>query len=63
MRVLNVPWGASDPNDQCELCGGSRIQWFTPALWKHGHGIFLCLACAKINVRFRLSRARAKKSS
>jgi hypothetical protein len=43
--------------DHCEQCGSNSIQWFTPPRWDAVDGIFLCLACAKINVRFSLLQA------
>ena len=63
MKIVNLRNGASDPVDNCELCGSRHIQWFTPARWNAPHGIFLCLACARINVRFSLLQASVLKAS
>ena len=51
MEVLSVLPGATMANHHCELCGSNRIQWFTPEHHHRLDGIFLCLVCAKINVR------------
>ena len=48
MSVRNATHGLAG---SCEQCGSTRIQWFTPLLRNAENGIFLCLACAKINVR------------
>ncbi len=49
--LVNVGRRPARPLRSCELCGSSHIQWFTPLLRSAEHGIFLCLACARINVR------------
>jgi hypothetical protein len=45
------------------VCGSNYVQWFTPALHAAENAIFLCLACAKINVRFAEAERHALKAS
>ena len=52
-----MSWTAdlSGSSHLCELCGSTAIQWFTPVHSIATVGIFLCLVCAKINVRLPFS--------
>lgn len=40
----------SDDQARCDACGSHRLCWFTPARWRRHLGIFLCLACSRINI-------------
>ena len=48
---MSMRSATSDLARSCEQCGSTRIQWFTPLLRSADNGIFLCLVCARINVR------------